>query len=342
VGAQEDAITWVLTEINQGRIANGLPPYLINEQLSVSAQGHSQDMAAHNLSGQIGSDNSSAQERIAAAGYPAYSTGVVGDELVYRGPEASPDWWIGATENRDLVLSTRYREIGIGYSLGADGQAYWVLDFGAQPNILPIFADYGAPQTEAPTVTLTLSNEGAMVYGDGPEVIGLANDVRVSNDPSFAGADWQAWFAEGEWSLTTGEGVKSVYVEFRDQEGRRTISRADIVRVAPSSTLTLSPTPSTEPPAVQPTVTQPSSDLPSVRPTAGQERPSPLPIVTSSPRPLPFTRWLVFQAEDVLPFACGLQLLASLLGFIIAARRQRLDSDHTTGENGNDSKRTDH
>ncbi len=300
-------------------------------------------MASHDLSGQTGSDNSSVQERIAATGYPAYSSGLVVDELVYRGPEASPDWWADATDNRELLLSTQYREIGVGYSLGSDGQACWVLDFGAQPNVLPIFLDYGVAQTEAPTVTLTLSNEGAMIYGDGPEVIGLVNDVRISNSPNFLGADWQAWFAESEWSLAPGEGVKSVYVEFRDQEGRRTISQADILHVTPGTTPELTLTPiAAAPPAVQPIETRPVLEIPSPRATAGQNRPSTLPTVAPSPQPLPLMRWLVLQPRELLPFACGLQFVASLLGFIIATRRQRPLSEHPKGENGNDSQRIDH
>ena len=335
--AQQDPATRVLTSVNGVRIANGLFPFALDEHLSISAQGHSQDMAAHDLAGHIGSDNSTVEDRIAAAGYPAYSGGIVGAEIVHRGSDDLLNWWMEPLEHRELVLSTRYREVGIGTSLGDDGQTYWTLNFGAQPNVLPIFIDYGAAQTDALTVTLTLSNEGAMIYGDGPQVMGLAHEVRVSNSSTFSDSDWQPWFAETEWRLTPGEGFKSVHVEFRDQEGRKATSQASINRVerAPAVTTTLTPTAAA--PAVHPTSAPLSLDLPTSPPAVSDSAGStPLPLQTGTPvaRPVPLTQWLTIRPRDALPWACGLQFVASLLGFIIAARRRQLPREHGKGENG--------
>ena len=323
--------------MNGARIANGLFPFALNEHLSFSAQGHSQDMAAHGFTGHIGSDRSTVEDRIGAAGYPAYSSGIVGAEIVYRGPNDSLDWWTEPPEHRELVLSTRYRQVGIGTFLGDDGQSYWTLNFGAQPNVLPIFIDYGAAQTDAPTVTLTLSNEGAMINGDGPQVMGLAHEVRVSNSSAFSGSDWQPWFAETEWSLTPGEGVKSVYVEFRDQEGRMTTSQASINRVERAPVVATTLTTTAAPAAGRPTSAPLSLDLPPSPPASSDSTGStPPPLQTGSPaaRPVPLTRWLTIRPGDALPWACGLQFVASLLGFFIAARRRQLPLEHGKGENG--------
>ncbi len=46
-------------------------------------------------------------------------------------------------------------------------------------------------------------------------------------------------------------------------------------------------------------------------------------VLTPAPRPVPIGRWLAFQPEAVLPWACILQAIAALLGFVVAARRRR-------------------
>ena len=48
-----------------------------------------------------------------------------------------------------------------------------------------------------------------------------------------------------------------------------------------------------------------------------------LEVSAPSPRPVPIGRWLAFQPEDILPWACILQAIAALLGFVVVARRRR-------------------
>lgn len=58
-------------------------------------------------------------------------------------------------------------------------------------------------------------------------------------------------------------------------------------------------------------------------PAASSADLSALEVSTPSPRPVPIGRWLAFQPEDVLPWACILQAIAALLGFVVAARRRQ-------------------
>ncbi len=221
VGAQQSAANQLLARVNGERIAIGLPPLASSSELAAAAQRYSDDIAARRAVGHEGSDGSTPLERMAAAGYAGFSSGIVGLEIVYAGAlsDQTLDWWMDSPDSLEAALSAIFREIGIGFTQGADGLAYWALLFGARPNVLPIFINNGAVQTSNPLVTLTLSNEGAMLNGDGDNVIGLAREIRVSNLEEGAEVDWEPWTAAITWTLSSGEGVKTVQVEFRDLVG---------------------------------------------------------------------------------------------------------------------------
>ena len=115
--------------INNARAQNGLPALTVNAQLNAAAQGHSVDMACHNLLSHSGSDSSSVQERVAAAGYTAsYSS-----EIIYGSgyPQTAFDWWMSDQTHRNEILNPRYTEMGIGYAYKADTAygSYYTVDF---------------------------------------------------------------------------------------------------------------------------------------------------------------------------------------------------------------------
>jgi hypothetical protein len=334
LAAQQDAVTQMLASINGSRIANGLPPLALNADLSAAAQRHSEDMASNDFVDHVGSDGLTPEERIAAAGYPGYSAGIMAAELIHSESEAEPDWWMDQPEHGEVVLSTLYREIGIGIARRPeDGRIFWVLTLGSRPNALPVFINYGASQTDEREVIVTLSNEGAMVLGDGPQVMGLAQEMRVSNLPSLEDATWRIWAAQIEWELPPGEGVRTVYVEFRDREGRVATGQARITLV--ESGVSLSPLATSAPPGATPSPEIPRPGLAeevgvvtSTRPVSvGTNLPAARPLIPSSRRSIPFYHWVTIRPEDAVPWACGLQAVAALLGFIVAARRQRPSPD---------------
>jgi hypothetical protein len=340
LAAQQDAVTQMLASINGSRIANGLPPLALNADLSAAAQRHSEDMASNGFIDHVGSDGLTTEDRLAAVGYRGYSTGIVAAELIHSEAQAEPDWWMDQPEHGEVVLSTQYREIGIGTATRPeDGRTFWVLTLASRPNVLPVFVNYGASQTEEREVIITLSNEGAMVQGDGPQVMGLAQEVRVSDSPSLEGAAWRVWAAQIEWELPPGEGIKTVTVEFRDREGRTATGQARITLVESGPLAPLAtpvPTGATPAPDVpRPSVVEGSGAVTSTRPVSAEtDFPAAHPLVLVSRRPVPFYHWLTIRPENAVPWACGLQVVAALLGFIVAARRQRPSPDHHDGKGG--------
>jgi uncharacterized protein YkwD len=115
--------------INNARAAAGLTPLTVNAQLTAAALGHSIDMACHGLISHSGSDGSSAQERIAAAGYVAS----LSSEIIYGSgyPQTAFDWWMSDQTHRDEILNPYITEMGAGYAYVADTSlgGYYTVDF---------------------------------------------------------------------------------------------------------------------------------------------------------------------------------------------------------------------
>ena len=122
-------INEIASLINNARAQAGLPSLSVNVQLSAAAQGHSIDMVCHNLLSHSGSDGSSVQERVAAAGYSAsYSS-----EIIYGSgyPQTAFDWWMSDATHRNEILNANVTEMGIGYaySAGTAYGSYYTVDF---------------------------------------------------------------------------------------------------------------------------------------------------------------------------------------------------------------------
>lgn len=283
----------LLSLINQARVSSGLVPYAVSQTLTGAAQGHALDMAQHGVSlGHAGSDGSTPTQRIVRAGYPSYSWGsYVGENwAAYRTIQDSMNAWMSDQPHRSNILSSTYREIGVGIALSSDGVPILVTDFGAEPNVLPVFLN-----GPGDTVSLTLSNENAAPAGDGPKVIGHAVNVDIAEDPGFSKSIAFPYSASIQYKTNSGTEVSTLYVRFHDAAGREAVSIAGpgsvIVPLASeSSTLALSPTPTAtstrrpQPAATRrlakPTATQvPPTDT-SVPPT---QSPSTTPSATSTP-----------------------------------------------------------
>lgn len=68
----------------------------------------------------------------------------------------------------------------------------------------------GANSTSTRNVTLTLSSTDV---GSG------VSQMRVCNNSSFSGCDWESYSTSRSWQLTQGDGTKTVYVRYRDNVG---------------------------------------------------------------------------------------------------------------------------
>jgi hypothetical protein len=117
--------------INSTRTKAGLPALTINAQLAAAAQAHSIDMACFGLLSHSGSDGSSPQKRVAAAGYPAFI-----EEIIYASgyPKNAFDWWMNDQIHRAAILNPNAIEMGIGYAYVSTSLygGYYTVDFGSR------------------------------------------------------------------------------------------------------------------------------------------------------------------------------------------------------------------
>ncbi len=352
-------VTWQ-TLINETRLDEGLDPYNFYILLAASAQRHADDMVANQISSHAGSDGSMPRQRIAEAGYAAWTQD--NGELI-----AGENFWIGSGTIEDAmaffledppqranILSSTYREIGIGAATGADGSNYYVLDFGVRPNVLPIFINDGATNTDSPQIAIRLTNEEARPGGEGAIFIGKAIEIRVSNEPNFDDLPWQSWEKLIPWTLPDTPGEHTVYVQFRDAAGRTAASADTIVlgEGVPSEPTALPPIPTREPTAV-PTPSSPISESAAAPAPVATSAPESPPVAEASPTPyvasaasedqsgMPFQTWTPLPVptpqEDnapsslppwldtlerlALPLLVAMQGLVIILGIYLVLRR---------------------
>ncbi len=108
-------ITQIFELVNTERVRQGLSPLAENQKLTAAAMLHALDMACNDFSGEIGSDGSTAEERVAAQDYVA---SLVLQEVVALPPEyggdgqAAFDVWMGGT----TLLNPNVTEMGIAYA----------------------------------------------------------------------------------------------------------------------------------------------------------------------------------------------------------------------------------
>ena len=131
--AEVTNVTDTIDAINAYRAENGLPAYKVNSLLSKAAQSHANDMACNSLFGHTGSNGSSIQSRVTAAGYVFSSAteNVYGSYPALTGTGVVT-WW--KNDKSDLrhnlnLISDTYTEIGVGYSF-FNNFGYYVVVFG--------------------------------------------------------------------------------------------------------------------------------------------------------------------------------------------------------------------
>ena len=118
----------LLRRLNEFRNQNGLQPVSLNTSLTAAAQRHSQDMAKTGNISHTGSDGSTPEQRMRAAGY----AGGTGEEAVYGGSVTVDDAWYFWTNDRvhaNMLLKPEYTVVGIAVVNAAD-RYYYTMDFG--------------------------------------------------------------------------------------------------------------------------------------------------------------------------------------------------------------------
>ena len=215
----------VVELVNQARWDNGqLPPLKQVAELHSSAGSHSSNMALRDFFAHCDPDTLTLPwDRMSAAGY---SWSSAGENIAagYSTPAAVMAGWMASSGHRANILSTSYRELGVGYAYqsgdladvrgDANGDCiadsfnlgpyyrYWTQNFGRRNTVYPVVIDREAYETTTQAVDL-------YVYGEG-----WADDMRFSND----GATWSSWEPYNPnriWSLRSGNGAKTVYAQLR-------------------------------------------------------------------------------------------------------------------------------
>jgi len=211
--ADREAWEWeVVRLVNQERTSRGLAPLKRNDALDSAAYGHSQDMGVNDFFSHTGSDGSTAQERIEAAGYTSWNW--IGENVAagYSSPAAVMSAWMDSAGHQANILRTSFREIGMGYYYDASdtypggtwGYAhYWTQDFGSRYSVYPVIINSEAYSTTSRSVQL-------YIYGPSG-----AQEMRFSHD----GASWSGWetySTSKSWTLAQGNsGSRTVYAQVR-------------------------------------------------------------------------------------------------------------------------------
>jgi uncharacterized protein YkwD len=223
----------VVRLINLERIARNLPPLRINAALADAAESHSARMRDLDCFDHQCPGEPSSAERACDAGYRPYGWGAcyIGETIAagFQDPASVVAAWLGSPRHRDVFLNGKFREIGVGYVDGGGYGHYWTVDLGSQPDVVPVFVNYGDTETDSREVTLILTNEEVSGWGG----MDYALEIMISNDPSFAGAQWESYTPQKLWTLPGGNGPKTVYVKYRDPSGYEVVSTATIVLSEP-------------------------------------------------------------------------------------------------------------
>ena len=123
----------VVTLINAQRANAGLKPVTVNATLMAEAQRFSDVQAQLRTLSHRGTDNTTAGQRLTAAGY---RWAFYGENLAagQETPEAVVAAWMASPGHRANILAPKAREIGIGHTVKADDPArdfdYCVMEVG--------------------------------------------------------------------------------------------------------------------------------------------------------------------------------------------------------------------
>lgn len=123
----------LLSQVNSFRAARGLSTLVVSDSLTLAAKWMATDMSVNNYFAHTSLDGRSPTQRMADAGYPAFSTWA-GEDLAagYSSATQVLQGWINSPAHLAVLTNPAYRAIGIGrsYSSGSQFGWYWTADFG--------------------------------------------------------------------------------------------------------------------------------------------------------------------------------------------------------------------
>lgn len=251
----------VLNTLNERRVEELIVALVPNAILNTIAEAHLNDLLTR-APGSLGDIYLSTEENPAGSGlniegmgdfyeYASYTDGyeldfapIISDLVI---PSEVIEYWV-ITDGRaatpqfnsqqmrrnpgraNPIFLSRFREIGLAYARAEDGRYIYVLVFGSQPNVLPVFvidpdnAGQIAQEVATREIALAITDERARTTSARPAFSGV-EVLRVSElpgelpCPTGEGGDWQPYSPEVPYQLSQRSGLKTVYVQVCDQFG---------------------------------------------------------------------------------------------------------------------------
>jgi uncharacterized protein YkwD len=227
----------IMEIVNQERWNNGqLAPLKRCDLLDTSTGLHSDNMAVRNFHAHCDPDTKTLPwNRMNAAGY-IYNSAGENIAAGYTTPSAVMTAWMGSSGHRANILSTTFREIGIGYVYQSGDAAnvrsdpngdctadvfnggpyghYWTQNFGRRNFVYPVIVNREAYESTSRDVSL-------YIYG-----AGFAVDMRIRNDAG-TWSDWMPFATDKSWTLSPVNGARTVEVEIRN--GATVFSASDTI-----------------------------------------------------------------------------------------------------------------
>ena len=120
----------VVKLVNKKRVAHGCHKLKINAAVHRAAQRHTNKMAdANELSHQLRHEPNLGR-RLTNAGYTNWTW--AGENIEYGSttPKEVVQDWLSDRPHRQNILECHYKDTGVGYAEGSDGQPFWTQDFG--------------------------------------------------------------------------------------------------------------------------------------------------------------------------------------------------------------------
>ncbi|MBI2774371.1 MAG: CAP domain-containing protein, partial [Chloroflexi bacterium] len=123
----------LVSQVNAFRAARGLPTLTVSDTITNAAKWMATDMSVNDYFAHTSLDGRTPTQRMADAGYPAYTTWT-GEDLAagYTSAAEVMQGWINSPAHYAVLTNPAYRAIGVGrsYSAGSTYQWYWAANFG--------------------------------------------------------------------------------------------------------------------------------------------------------------------------------------------------------------------
>lgn len=127
--AMATAAVAIVCQVNAERASRGVPALRRDGDLGQAARGHATDMSRRNYFAHVSPEGGTLGDRLRKAGYGRPGDGWrAGEDLGWgTGGQATPnalvDAWLASPAHKRILLSSSYREIGVGVAGGAPNQS---------------------------------------------------------------------------------------------------------------------------------------------------------------------------------------------------------------------------